>query len=87
MASTKANEQGILKSSHVTFAASSSGSSKNNSSENTFRTSYNKLPRLKEGGAYFKERGIIHLKFQNFVIFLLKVTKNNYNNVIYYYLF
>ena len=34
---------------------------------------------LKEGGAYFKERGIIHMKFQNFVTFLKK-NNNNYRN-------
>ena len=30
---------------------------------------------LKEGGSYFKKRGIIHMKFQNFVIFV--VVENN----------
>ena len=31
-----------------------------------------------EDGAYFNERGITHMKFQNFVIFFLEMTKNNY---------
>ena len=33
---------------------------------------------LKDEGAYFKEKGINTMKFQNFEIFLLKITKNNY---------
>ena len=33
---------------------------------------------LKEGDTYFKKGGIIHI-FQNFVIFFLKITKNNYH--------
>ena len=37
---------------------------------------------LKEGGSYFKERGIIHIKFENFVIFFLKITKNNCHYII-----
>ena len=41
----------------------------------------------KEGGAYFKGRGIIHIKFQNFVIFFLKIAKNNCLYVIQCYLF
>ena len=36
---------------------------------------------LKEGDTYFKKGGIIHI-FQNFVIFFLKITKNNYHYVI-----
>ena len=34
--------------------------------------------RLKEGGAYFKVRGVIHMKFQNIVIFSFQITINNY---------
>lgn len=34
---------------------------------------------LKEGDAYFKLRGIIHLKFQNFIVFSFKITLNNYH--------
>ena len=34
--------------------------------------------RLKEGGAYFKVKGIITMKFQNFVIFSFQITMNNY---------
>ena len=34
---------------------------------------------LKEGGAYFKERGIIQMKLENFVTFFLK-KKNDYRN-------
>ena len=34
---------------------------------------------LKERDAYFKVRGIIHLKFQNFVNFSLQVTISSYN--------
>ena len=36
------------------------------------------MHRLKEGGAYFKERPIIHLKFQNFEI-------SNYQLFSYYF--
>ena len=32
---------------------------------------------LKEGGAYFKERGTLHIKFQNFVVFSFQITINN----------
>ena len=34
---------------------------------------------LKEGGAYFKVRGIILMKFQNFIIFSFQITINNYH--------
>lgn len=34
---------------------------------------------LKEGDAYFKLIGIIHLKFQNFIVFSFKITLNNYH--------
>lgn len=34
--------------------------------------------RLQEGGAYFKVREIIHIKFQNLVILSFKTTINNY---------
>ena len=34
------------------------------------------LHRLKEGGTYFKERAIIHLKFQKFVILYFKNKKH-----------
>ena len=34
--------------------------------------------RLKEGGAYFKLRGIIHIRFQNFAIFSFHIAINNY---------
>ena len=34
--------------------------------------------RLNEGGTYFKVRGIIPMKFQNFVIFFFQVAINNY---------
>ena len=37
---------------------------------------------LKEGGAYFKVRGITHKKFQNFVFFSFKTTINEYRYVI-----
>ena len=33
------------------------------------------MHRLKEGGADFNERAIIHLKFQNFVIFFFENKK------------
>ena len=33
---------------------------------------------LKNEGAYFKERGITHIKFQNFVVFFLKTAKKHY---------
>ena len=32
---------------------------------------------LKVGGAYFKVREIIHMKFTNFVIFVFWITPNN----------
>ena len=35
--------------------------------------------RLKEGGVYFKFRGIIHMKFQNLVIFFFRKTINNHH--------
>ena len=37
------------------------------------------VPRLKGGGFYFKERGIIPKIFQNFVIFCFQITINNYH--------
>ena len=33
---------------------------------------------LKEGGACFKLRGIIHIRFQNFAIFFFHIAINNY---------
>ena len=38
---------------------------------------------LKQGGAYFRVRVIIHMKVLNFVIFSFQVTINKYN----YYVF
>ena len=34
---------------------------------------------LKEWGAYFKVKGILHLKFQSLVIISLQITINNYH--------
>ena len=34
---------------------------------------------LREGGVYFKERGITHKKFQDFVVFSFRITINNYH--------
>ena len=33
--------------------------------------------RLKEGGTYFKVRGVVPVKFQNFAILFFQITKNN----------
>ena len=46
-----------------------------------YLTSFNKHPGVYWRGALkrkrnFKERGIIHMKFQNFVIFFSKITRN-----------
>ena len=37
---------------------------------------------LSQGGDYFKEKRNSHMKFKKFVIFYLKITKNNYHYVI-----